>query len=465
MTGRPETNGRPMLAPRVGRLVLALISTMVLSLPAGSIFAQEPEQLPAAAPIETPSITDARVTTLEVQVRELRAALSGSKPKSTAVKVPEPTKYPTIKLNGLLHIDGGWVEQDAANRDQLGDIDNSLGFRRARIGAEGFLTEQLYYRIVPDFALGGRPSFRDAFVEYRDLEGVGTIRLGESRQPFGMDAQTPANHQPFLERSLANALSPFRQVGLGIRNHNEDETVTWHVGAFGFPTDQFGNAVSDSGFGVVGRLTALPWTSADEKSLIHFGVDYGWEHPGDAGLRYRSTPEYSGLLTGPNGNMLVVPPFVDTGLLVNATSNLFNVELASITGPLVLQAEAVCALTELESGDSATFAGGYVQALFVLTGEVHEYDRDFGSIERLKPNCPITEGGIGAWELAGRLSTLDLNDGPVDGGRVHDATLGVNWFLNGHTRLQFNAIRSFLDRAPEGKSQATIYAARLAIDF
>ena len=125
----------------------------------------------------------------------------------------------------------------------------------------------------------------------------------------------------------------------------------------------------------------------------------------------------------------------------------------------------MCALTELESGDSATFAGGYVEALFVLTGEVHEYDREFGSIERLKPHCPINEGGIGAWELAGRLSTLDLNDGPVDGGRVHDATLGVNWFLNHNTRLQFNAIRSFLDRAPEGKSQANIYAARLAVDF
>jgi len=463
MAGRLAACARLTLAASATRVILLLLFSVV----SGTGFGQEP-----AAPsfnvdvqVEERSTTDERVQALEEQVRELRAALSRSNPQTPAVKVPESTKYPTIKLNGMLHIDGGWVEQDAANRAQLGDIDNSLGFRRARIGVEGFLTEHLYYRLVPDFALGGRPSFRDAYVEYQDLGGIGTIRLGESRQPFGMDSQTPANHQPFLERSLANALSPFRQVGLGVRNHNEDETVTWHVGAFGFPTDSFANAVSDSGFGIVGRVTALPWTSADQKSLVHVGVDYGWEHPGEAGLRYRSTPEYGGLLTGPNGNTQVVPPFVDTGVLVNATSNLFNVELASITGPLVLQAEAVCALTELENGDSANFAGGYVEALFVLTGEVHEYDHEFGSIERLKPNCPITEGGIGAWELTGRLSTLDLNDGPVDGGRVHDATLGVNWFLNHHTRLQFNAIRSFLDRAPEGKSQANIYAARLAVDF
>jgi phosphate-selective porin OprO/OprP len=365
----------------------------------------------------------------------------------------------------MLHIDGGVVAQDAANEALLGDIDNSLGFRRARIGVDGFITEHLYYRFVPDFALGGRPSTRDAYVEYRDLEGIGTIRLGESRQPFGMESQTPARDLLFLERSVAFALSPFRQIGLGLRNRTEDETLTWHAAAFGYPTDMFGNAVNDSGFGVAARSTAILWEDDSSDSLIHLGAGYTYLHPAEKGLRYRSVPEYTGTLTGATGSTTVVPPFVDTGVMENASSNAFGLELAAIRGPIVFQGELVTSVVDLDSGGPATFRGAYAQALYVLTGETHRYNREYGAIERLVPRHPVSDGGCGAWELAGRLSMLDLNDGPIEGGRIHDLTLGINWFLNDYTRLQFNYIHSWVDHAPVGDNSADIYASRLAVDF
>jgi phosphate-selective porin OprO/OprP len=365
----------------------------------------------------------------------------------------------------MLHIDGGVVAQDAANEELVGDIDNSLGFRRARIGVDGFITERIFYRLVPDFALNGRPSFRDAYIEYRNLEGIGTIRLGESRQPFGMESQTPARDLLFLERSLAFALSPFRQTGLGLRNHNADETVTWHAAAFGYPTDVWGNAVNDSGFGVAGRTTAILWENDSSETLVHTGAGYAYTHAGSSGLRYRSTPEYGGLQTGDSGATQVVPPFVDTGLMENARSNTFDLELAVIRGPLVVQGEAVTAHVDLDTGQSASFQGGYIHLLYSLTGERHEYNREFGYLDRLVPDNPLSAGGIGAWELAARLSTLDLQDTLIDGGRIHDLTLGLNWFLNNHTRLQFNYIHAWVDRAPVGDNEADIYASRLAVDF
>ena len=413
----------------------------------------------AIVPLETsdPGTADERIETLEAQVRELRSLLSKSAPKPPAISVPKAPKYPNIELNGMLHIDGGVIAQDDANVDLVGDINNSLGFRRARLGVAGFLTEHLYYRLVPDFAVSGRPSFRDAYVEYVDFP--------ESRQPFGMESQTPASQLMFLERSVAFALSPFRQVGLGMRNRNEDETLTWHASVFGYPSGQFGTAVSDSGFGVAARSTAILWEDNATESLIHIGADYSYLHPNDNPLRFRSVPEYNGLLTGADGTTAVVPPFVDTGLMMNASSNAFGLELATIQGPLVVQGEIVTTAVDLDGGDSATFNGAYIHGAYVLTDDRHKYNREFGNIERLLPRHPVGEGGWGAWELTARLSALDLNDGPIDGGRIHDLTLGMNWYFNKNAYLQFNYIHAWVDRAPVGDNSANIYASRFAVDF
>ncbi|MGD8375729.1 MAG: porin, partial [Acidobacteriota bacterium] len=51
----------------------------------------------------------------------------------------------------------------------------------------------------------------------------------------------------------------------------------------------------------------------------------------------------------------------------------------------------------------------------------------------------------GALELTGRVSYVDLNDGPVRGGRMLDAGFGLNWYATRATRLSLNYIRSRVD--------------------
>jgi phosphate-selective porin OprO/OprP len=62
---------------------------------------------------------------------------------------------------------------------------------------------------------------------------------------------------------------------------------------------------------------------------------------------------------------------------------------------------------------SVKFNGGYAQASWVLTGETHTYNSAaaaaYGGIVPLNP-FSLTGGGWGAWEIAGRISTIDLND-------------------------------------------------------
>ena len=76
--------------------------------------------------------------------------------------------------------------------------------------------------------------------------------------------------------------------------------------------------------------------------------------------------------------------------------------------------------------------------------------------------------GPGAWELALRVSHIDLDNENIHGGRLTDVTAGVNWYLNGYTKVQFNYVRAMLNRetaAFVGASEADIFGARLQVDF
>ena len=44
------------------------------------------------------------------------------------------------------------------------------------------------------------------------------------------------------------------------------------------------------------------------------------------------------------------------------------------------------------------------------------------------------------------LGSCASDDGSVTGGREHDWTLGLNWYLGQHFKLQANYIRAFSDR-------------------
>jgi phosphate-selective porin OprO and OprP len=91
------------------------------------------------------------------------------------------------------------------------------------------------------------------------------------------------------------------------------------------------------------------------------------------------------------------------------------------------------------------FNGGYAEASVVLTGETHPYipaDAAYGGIIPANP-FSLWGGGWGAWELAGRASTMNLNDQlgttiGVAGGRQTIYTAGLNWYVNGNIRFMFD---------------------------
>jgi phosphate-selective porin OprO/OprP len=137
-----------------------------------------------------------------------------------------------------------------------------------------------------------------------------------------------------------------------------------------------------------------------------------------------------------------------------------------VVGPWSAQGEYFLANVDRRDGGNVNFQGWYVQTAYVLTGESRNYSASSGKFERFTPSRPVSDGGPGAWQLAARLSEVDLNDGAITGGKERNLTLGVNWFLEPTLRLSLNYVNVLeVDGGPNAGDKPSSYEARAYIEF
>ena len=379
--------------------------------------------------------------------------------------------FPSVNVTGFFHLDSAYYDQDTASRLTLGDIDDGLGFRRARLAAAGSVTDDVSYILEFDFAQS-QARFVDVWMQLEKTQ-FGNVRIGRFRQPFGMSELTSVRDLPFLERPLTFAQSPFRQTGIMIFDTFWEEAGTWAMSGYRFLSDNFGNVFADSGgYGMASRITKV-WEPFGDGRIFHAGFDYSYNDPGGGLLQIVSTNE---LFVGQNPNLgpaglsvlpiVAVPPFVNSGPIATNSAQFFNIELAAANGPIAVQSEVRLVRVDPITGASFDLPGAYAQVRYVLTGEHIPYNGSGGVFGRVVPQNNFGRcGGTGAWELLARISHIDLNDMAVTGRRLTNWTVGCNWYWNKYTKMQFNWIRSRLNDVAIGDSETDAVAFRVQLDF
>jgi phosphate-selective porin OprO/OprP len=449
-------------------------------------------------------VAEAQIESLQRQITEADAPLPVPDADDETLKdrvlgwvsQHQRDSYPNLIVNGVFQADVGFFQQDAASLLAHGELQDGADFRRARLSTKGAVTETVNYLLQMDFAFFGRPTFTDVWVEQTQLPVIGNLRFGQWKQPFSLEVVSSFRYTTFMERSLLfQPFTPFRHLGAGFYDHSDDLNWTWAASGFRAGQDQFGGSASTSGgWATSERLTHLfYWDEPTEgRYYLHGGLGHYFSNPPNNTLNFRTIPELyigdvgnddqvgtSGQPTpGPNNG---TPFFVATGPLLAEDFHVLGTELLWVNGPLSVQSEAMVALVDQYNGPRAVLPGMYAQVGYFLTGEHRPYDRIGGAIDRVVPFtnffCVDTrEGratGAGAWEIAARISYIDLNDENVRGGRLTDLTAGINWFWNPYTKMVFNYIHAWNDSttvnpltlSPIGDNETSMYAARIQVDY
>ena len=248
--------------------------------------------------------------------------------------------------------------------------------------------------------------------------------------------------------------------------------MTWACGLFDENTNEYGEDNRDrTGIAATGRMTFLPWVNDNNSELLHLGASYSYRHLGLTQRRFNQRPE----VFLKEGALLSTPSFVDIGAgakLINIDDyHVAGFEACTVLGPLSVQSEYIFLAGQQHNGNSLFLQGGYVEAMYWLTGEHRNYNRKQGTFGAVTPNSTFLaqdqngcRTGLGAWEATARVSHLDLDHHSVQGGKLTDITVGLNWYYTIRSRVMFNYIHAFLDRN-NINSNADILAVRFQYAF
>jgi len=108
----------------------------------------------------------------------------------------------SLKIGGRIHYDWAYFNQQNGLEKSIGsDLINNSEFRRSRLYISGKIYDNIEFKTQYDFA-DGDADFKDVYFGLKKLPYVGNLRIGQFKEPFGLEELISSNDITFLERSL-----------------------------------------------------------------------------------------------------------------------------------------------------------------------------------------------------------------------------------------------------------------------
>jgi phosphate-selective porin OprO/OprP len=373
----------------------------------------------------------------------------------------------SIGVTGGIQGDVGYYPGFSPKSHVVGPQNLNSGFnaRRARIGVTGKATDQFTYTFIYD---GGNSSdatpkgIETAQVSYVGIKGL-SVDFGYSNTPFTLDQSTSSYDTLFMERATPSNIATALNTGDNRANFGAKYySDRYWIGAY-----VTGPATGDT-HGVAERIGAFQRATyqvlQDPDYTLHVGVavDELFKAP-NAGP---GTANAISLSDQPELRVDTTT-FANTGTLGTVANpvtgaQIYDLELAGNYQNFFFQGEYFHYDIDRRGLQTAEFDGGYGEAAWTITGESHKYVPSSGSYTRIVPAHAFSpkDGYWGAWEVAARLSYVDLDSnftaglpisalsqpGAIVGGRQTSFTAGLNWYPNSYMRVELNYIHTDYDK-------------------
>jgi phosphate-selective porin OprO/OprP len=412
----------------------------------------------------------------------------------------------TMKWGATVQYDFAWYSASPllsfGTPGGVGPFNDGANLRRARINTEGTLYNAVDYKFELEFMNGiafspagttgpitagtvtNSPGPTDAWITVKEVPFFGNVRIGSQKEWFSLEHLNSYRYLEFLERSYLfdfsqptafnNGFSP----GISMFRTWAQDRIFSAVGFYKNESDLLGFGLNDGQYAVTGRLAALPIWMPDQQAYWHIGGAMSHRDPVNDQVQIRLRDNIR------NAPFPLLNLIANTGAINSTSQDLYNLETAAVWGPLTFQAEYTANIINGASVagppvgpalGSLFFQGVYAEVMWLLTGESRTWNTKNFFFNRVVPKHPLKltrsecdcDGyGWGAWELAARYTYIDLSNKAVQAGRLDSVTLGLNWYLNMNTKLQFNydyTQRGDTNNPAQGHIHA--FGTRMAVDF
>ena len=313
----------------------------------------------------------------------------------------------SLRLRGLLQVDSRSV---SGREDPKASADTLL-LRRARPIFEGTVFGDIDFRLVPDFG-EGKAAIQDAYLDFKYIPEA-KLQVGRYKVPFGIERLQSNADTFFTELALSGNLTP--NYDLGATFHSETllgGKLSYAVGVFNGAVDNgSGDSDVDDNKELAARIFVGPWKGENILLLDGLGIGFAvtaGKKDGSAG-RGQYLPTYK----TPGQQTLFKyrdDVFADGEAIRYSPQAYYSYgSFGLLTEYVVSSQEVTCA----GSSDKLQNKGWQVAASYVLTGEAASY-KAVVPREVFDPAANTW----GAFEVVGRISQLDVDDGAFPAWRI-----------------------------------------------
>jgi len=351
------------------------------------------------------------------------------------ISCPPLLANPGIDVGARLDVDLARYEDDVT------PLESGIDLRRLRLEMGGKLTEKLAFYALADFS-DGTYSAQASWLRYR-INAENDFYAGRIEVPFSLQHVTNSQFNLFMERALPAALTP--HYGTGLVLMHKGRQWSWRLGLFGDDELNF-NGSTESG-------TMLAFRAGRR---LRLGASRVWL---GASAMVQDTTEPDRFQTRPESNV-TSQKLVGTGSMPDVgNTRRTGLEAVWKAGQWSLQWEWIHYAADPHGADDVALDGGYVEASRMFNGR-----RRF-NFRRGEWMSPET-GDKGSWELAGRVSWIDLRSGAVTGGAETNYSFGLNYYFNSINRVMFNWIKADAHPNRRGVNESpSLLQLRLQISF
>ena len=382
-----------------------------------------------------------------------------------------------FKVRGRILIDA--LDENVDREGGAGRVANyesrQLRARQLYIGVEGQIGQHFAYKLEGGWRNGATPTWDDAVIEYK-YNKTTSILFG-NQKAAGLENITSTRFIDFLDRGVYSDVMQLDYV-IAVESVVTGKNYSiWaalqgnSINAADNTQGAYNSTSADERVGLSLRATYSPINTATDKSHLGAWVRYR-ARGGENAFTYSAFNDSN---YQNEANTAANTTLTTTGAVGNSDVTIGgeamyehkNYEIQAEAGAIFVDRISAAKVPTTGGGNDFTIPTGYIQASWFPTGEMKNYNVN-GQFGRIKVLNPIDKGGMGAFQLAGRLDYADFSDmkrnplaslatqyglanqqAPTAGigtaGKWEGLTAGLNWYPISFVRFMANYTYGIID--------------------